>query len=158
MRCDRRDWLALYQTHILLFWAHGYTTLSNLLSLREAIWLNPGQQNARSDDATSWPGTQKPPCSFPFCWYISSGIDERMLPQPHVELDRPTIYWESGSLTHHLEGRFLSIKNTHSVSKEDIYTVEYYSAMKKNEIMPFCSNMDEPWDYHTRWSKSERER
>ena len=32
------------------------------------------------------------------------------------------------------------------VAKEymDIYTVEYYSAIKKNEIMP----------YHTKWSKS----
>ena len=30
---------------------------------------------------------------------------------------------------------------------------------KKNEIMPFvCSNMDGPRDYHTKWSKSERER
>ena len=30
---------------------------------------------------------------------------------------------------------------------------------KKNKIMPFvCRNMDGPRDYHTKWSKSERER
>ena len=35
--------------------------------------------------------------------------------------------------------------------------MEYYSAIKKwnNAI---CSNMDGPRDYHTKWSKSERER
>ena len=38
-----------------------------------------------------------------------------------------------------------------------IYTMEYYSAIKKwnNAI---CSNMDEPRDYHTKWSKPDRER
>ena len=34
----------------------------------------------------------------------------------------------------------------------------YYSAIRKNEIMPFCSNMDKPRNYHSKWSKSERER
>ena len=37
-------------------------------------------------------------------------------------------------------------------------TMEYYTAMKMNERMPFASNMDGPSDYHTKWSKSERER
>ena len=37
-------------------------------------------------------------------------------------------------------------------------TMEYYSATKKNKIMPFCSNMDRPRNYHNKWSKSERER
>ena len=36
-----------------------------------------------------------------------------------------------------------------------IYTMEYYSAIKKNAI---CSNMDGPGYYHTKWSKSGRER
>ena len=34
-------------------------------------------------------------------------------------------------------------------------TMEYYSAIKMNEI---CSNMDGPRDYHTQWSKLDRER
>jgi len=34
------------------------------------------------------------------------------------------------------------------------YTTEYYSAIKKNEI---CRDVDGPRDYHTGWSKSERE-
>ena len=38
-----------------------------------------------------------------------------------------------------------------------IHTVEYCSAIKKNEIM-LCSNMDATRDYHTKWSKSERDR
>ena len=36
------------------------------------------------------------------------------------------------------------------------YTVENHSAIKKNNAI--CSNMDGPRDYHTKWSKSERER
>ena len=39
-----------------------------------------------------------------------------------------------------------------------IYTMEYYSAIKKNEIMPFCCNMEETRESHTKSSKSERER
>ena len=38
-----------------------------------------------------------------------------------------------------------------------IYTMEYYSVIKKwnNAI---CNNKDGPRDFHTEWSKSERER
>ena len=35
---------------------------------------------------------------------------------------------------------------------------EYYSAIKKNEIMPLATTWMDPRDYHTKWSKSERER
>ena len=38
-----------------------------------------------------------------------------------------------------------------------IYTMEYYSA-KKQWNNAICSNMDTTRDYHTKWSKSERER
>ena len=38
------------------------------------------------------------------------------------------------------------------------YTMEYYSAIKKNEIMLFCSNMDGPRDCHTEGSKSEKDK
>ena len=36
--------------------------------------------------------------------------------------------------------------------------MEYYSAIKKNEIMPFAANMDGPGGHHTKSSKSDRER
>ena len=39
-----------------------------------------------------------------------------------------------------------------------IYTVEYYSAIKKEWNNVICSNMDGPRDYHTKWSQSDRER
>jgi len=38
-----------------------------------------------------------------------------------------------------------------------IYTMEYYLAIKKKETS-LCSNMDGPGDYHSKWSKSEKER
>ena len=37
-------------------------------------------------------------------------------------------------------------------------TMENYSAIKKEWNNAICSNMDGPRDYHTKWSKSERER
>ena len=39
-----------------------------------------------------------------------------------------------------------------------IYTVKYYSAIKKEWNNATCSNMDGPRDYHTKGSKSDRER
>ena len=38
------------------------------------------------------------------------------------------------------------------------YTIEYYSAIKREWNNAICSKMDGPRDYHTKWSKSERER
>ena len=39
-----------------------------------------------------------------------------------------------------------------------IYTMEYYSAIKKEQNNVICSDMDVPRDCHIEWSKSERER
>ena len=39
-----------------------------------------------------------------------------------------------------------------------IYTMECYSAIKKEWNNAICSNMDATRDYDTKWSKSERER
>ena len=39
-----------------------------------------------------------------------------------------------------------------------MYGMEHYSVMKKAWNNAICSNMDEPTDYHTKWSKSEREK
>ena len=39
-----------------------------------------------------------------------------------------------------------------------IYTLEYYSSIKKENNNATCSNMDGPSDYHTEWSKSGTER
>ena len=36
--------------------------------------------------------------------------------------------------------------------------MEYYSAIKKEWNNTICSNMEGPGDYHTKWSKSDRER
>ena len=38
------------------------------------------------------------------------------------------------------------------------HTMEYYSTIKKEWNNAICSNMDGPRDYHTKWSKSDRER
>ena len=38
-----------------------------------------------------------------------------------------------------------------------IYTMEYYSVLKKEWYNAICSNMDRARDYHTKWSKSERQ-
>ena len=45
---------------------------------------------------------------------------------------------------------------TEEFIRHDVYTMEYYSATKKNKAI--YSNMDGPRDYHPMWNKSERER
>ena len=37
------------------------------------------------------------------------------------------------------------------------YTMEYYSAIKKNQNNAICSNISGTRDYHTKWSKSEKQ-
>ena len=39
-----------------------------------------------------------------------------------------------------------------------IYAMEYYLAIKKNDIINICSNIDGCRNYYTKWSKSDRER
>ena len=39
-----------------------------------------------------------------------------------------------------------------------IYTMIYYSALKKEQNNAICSNTNGPRDYHAKWSKSNRER
>ena len=39
-----------------------------------------------------------------------------------------------------------------------IYTMEYSSAIKKNEIIPIGDNIDGHQGYYARWNKSDRER
>ena len=39
-----------------------------------------------------------------------------------------------------------------------IYTMEYYLAIKNECNIAICSNMVGPRDYHTEWSKPDRER
>ena len=39
-----------------------------------------------------------------------------------------------------------------------IYTMEYYSVIKRTKILIIFRDIDEPRDYHTEWSKPEREK
>ena len=32
------------------------------------------------------------------------------------------------------------------------YTMEYYSATRKKEILPICSNMDLPREHYVKWN------
>lgn len=38
-----------------------------------------------------------------------------------------------------------------------MYTMEYHSAVKKNEILTICNNVDGPVGYFIEWNKSDRE-
>ena len=39
-----------------------------------------------------------------------------------------------------------------------IYTMEYYSAIKKEWDNAICSNIDGLRDYHTKWSQTEKDK
>ena len=39
-----------------------------------------------------------------------------------------------------------------------IYALEYYSAIKKNEILPIYSNTNGLREYHTKWNKSDKDK
>ena len=38
------------------------------------------------------------------------------------------------------------------------HTIEYYSAIKKEQNNAICSNKDGPRDCHTEWSKSDKDK
>ena len=45
--------------------------------------------------------------------------------------------------------------------KEDVghaYTMEYYSAIRRDEIMPFAATWVGPTDYCTKWNKTEKDK
>ena len=44
------------------------------------------------------------------------------------------------------------------IKKWYIPTIEYYSAIKKNENVAICNNMDGLQGYYAKWNKSGRER
>ena len=62
--------------------------------------------------------------------------------------------WESP----YAVGAALKRHQTNKHTKCGTYLMEYYSTIKKHEIMPFAANMDGPRNYHTKWSKSGGER
>ena len=46
------------------------------------------------------------------------------------------------------------------MGKEDgvyIYTMEYYSAMKKNHAA-ICDNVDETWGHYTKWDEADKDK
>ena len=57
-----------------------------------------------------------------------------------------------------MEAAYLSMTDEWIKKTGYIYTMEYYSAIKKEWTNAICSNMDGPRDYHTKWIESGRER
>ena len=46
----------------------------------------------------------------------------------------------------------------HTHTHTHTHKMEYYSAIKKEWNNVICSNMDGPRDYHTKWSKSDKDK
>ena len=44
------------------------------------------------------------------------------------------------------------------MNKDEYYTMEYYTAIKKGWNNVICSNMGRPRDCHAKWSNSDRQR
>ena len=71
---------------------------------------------------------------------------------------RPDVHWSTVYNNQAVETTLMSINR--EMDQEDvvyIYVVEYYSAIKMNEIMPFATAWMDRRDYHTKWSKLDRE-
>ena len=39
-----------------------------------------------------------------------------------------------------------------------IYTVEYYSVIKRRKSCHVCDNIDGHWEYYAKWNKSEKDK
>ena len=91
----------------------------------------------------------------------------------HNDLESTLILWCSGYILNLLNQNFCAWNPSISVfqkqttcpqTKEWIkkmwytYTVKYYSVTNKEWNNVICNNLDGPRDYHTKWSKSDRER
>ena len=47
---------------------------------------------------------------------------------------------------------------THTHTHAHTHTMEHYSAIEKNELMPFVTIVDGPRDYHTKPSRSDKDK
>ena len=75
-----------------------------------------------------------------------------------------TMVWKVASLQRSLQHYLWHGSNLNVHPEEGIkemwyiYSMKYYSAIKKEWNNAICSNMDGPGDCHTKWNKSDRER
>ena len=49
-------------------------------------------------------------------------------------------------------------KQPKCMNKDVVIIMEYYSVIKKEWNNTICRNMDRPRDYHTMWTKSEKDK